>query len=285
MVSASNVWFLSATTRKETPKIMKFFKTRNHNFDLNKRTYVMGILNVTPDSFSDGGKYLSPEKAIERALKIQKEGADILDVGAQSTRPGFTKISPKEEWRRLEPVLEGISEKIHIPISIDTFYAEVAEKAIKYGVTIINDVSGCSDDKMFLLARIYSCGMIIVHNSANIQYIRNFFESKLQRALEIGVDHNQICFDPGIGFNKSRSQDIRVIKDLENIKIEDNAILLGVSRKRTVAYLSDQERMDKRLSGTVALNTFAQIHGADILRVHDVEEAVSAVKTVDRLIY
>lgn len=264
---------------------MKFFKTRDHNFDLNKRTYVMGILNVTPDSFSDGGKYISPEKAIKRALRIQKEGADILDVGAQSTRPGFKKIPPKEEWNRLEPVLKGISGKINIPISIDTFYAEVAEKALQYGVTIINDVSGCSDDKMFQLARMHSCGMIIVHNSADVQHIRDFFESKLQRALKIGVDREQLCFDPGIGFNKSRSQDIRVVRNLGNLKIDDNAILLGVSRKRTVALLSEQENMDKRLSGTVALDTFAQINGANILRVHDVEEAVSAVKTVDKLIH
>lgn len=244
----------------------------------------MGILNVTPDSFSDGGKYISPEKAFERALEIQNEGADILDIGAQSTRPGFNVISADQEWNRLEPVLKKLSEKITIPISIDTFYPEVAEKAIEYGADIINDVSGCQNDNMFKVAQNFSSGIIIVHSDPKNPDVKKFFESKLRIASDFGVQSSQICFDPGIGFNKTRNQDAELIMNLENVKIKDTAMLVGISKKRIIASLSENEKIENRLAGTVAVNTFAQLHGANILRVHDIKEAVSAAKAVDKLI-
>lgn len=244
----------------------------------------MGILNITPDSFSDGGRYFSPEKAIGRALEIESEGADIIDIGAQSTRPSFQKISSDEEWDRLSLALRQICNIVKIPVSIDTFYPEVAKKSLKCGAEIINDVSGFTNEKMFTVAAEYKCGIIITHSNSDIENIKKFFKSKTDQAVKFGIDKHNLCFDPGIGFEKSRTQDTKIIQNIKNLKIDGNAILIGASKKRTVGYLSESENVSQRLAGTIAINSYAQMQGANILRVHDVRESVQAAKCIDKLL-
>jgi len=244
----------------------------------------MGILNITPDSFSDGGKYISPEKAFEKALAIENFGADIIDIGAQSTRPGYKKISPSEEWDRLSPVLGEICKSVKIPVSIDTFYPEVAKKALNLGAEIINDVSGFASPEMFKLVSEYSCGAVIMHSGKNVHDIKNFFNFKLRESARYGVAPENICFDPGIGFGKNREQDLWVLQNIKRIKTADNALLIGASKKRIVGYLSGSENVSDRTLGTIAAHLYAQISGANILRVHDVKEAVETSKCIDKLI-
>lgn len=263
---------------------MSFFKTNRTSFDLSKKTYIMGILNITPDSFSDGGKYISAEKALKKALEIESLGADIIDIGAQSTRPGYRKISPKEEWGRLSPVLKEICESVKVPVSIDTFYPEVAKKALDMGAEIINDVSGFESPEMFKLVAEYSCGAVIMHSGENVHGIKNFFGLKLGEAIRHGIDPENICFDPGIGFGKNREQDLWVLQNIKNIRAENNALLIGASKKRIVGYLSENEDVSNRTLGTIAVDLYAQMRGANILRVHDVKEAVETSKCIDKLI-
>lgn len=244
----------------------------------------MGILNITPDSFSDGGKYILAENALKKALEIENLGADIIDIGAQSTKPGYKKISHEEEWSRLSPVLGEICKSVKIPVSIDTFYPEVAKKALHLGVEIINDVSGFESHEMFKLMAQYSCGAVIMHSGENVSNIKNFFSIKLGEAIHYGVSADNICFDPGIGFGKNREQDLWILQNIKNIKIKNNALLIGASKKRIVEYLSGSKNVSNRTLGTVAVDLYAQINGANILRVHDVKEAVETSRCIDKLI-
>lgn len=237
----------------------------------------MGILNLTPDSFSDGGKWNSFEKAIARAEEIEQEGADFLDIGAQSTRPGYEAVSADEEWNRLEKVIKVIKNKVKIPVSVDTFYPEVAEKAAYYGADIINDITGCENNRMFEIAKTYNCGIVINHNYETLD-IKSFFEKKLSQATEYNIKPCQICFDPGIGFKKNRVQDGYIIKNLQKFKLPQNPILVGVSRKRIVGECCGNPPPCERMPGTIAANTIAVLNGADIVRVHDVKESVQALK-------
>ena len=259
------------------------FKTKNKTFDLAKKTLIMGILNVTPDSFSDGGKYNSVNSAVERALKIQREGADILDIGGQSTRPGFIKISPEEEFKRLEKVLLSLNGKIKIPISIDTFYPEVAEKCISIGAEIINDVSGTTNKKMIDIAKNHRCGLVITHNANNID-IKNFFQKKLDECLDLGLEKDYVCFDPGIGFSKNQDQDAYIIRNLKDLRLESNAILVGLSRKRVIGVNCGNPPPEERVFGTVAADTLCINQGANIIRVHDVAAAVQAARVTDGIL-
>lgn len=259
------------------------FKTKNKSFNLAEKTLVMGILNVTPDSFSDGGKYNSVNCAVERALKIQIEGADILDIGGQSTRPGFVKISPEEEFKRLEKVLLSLNGKIKIPISIDTFYPEVAEKCISIGAEIINDVSGTTNKKMIDIAKNHKCALIITHNENNID-IKNFFQNKLNECLGLGLEKDYVCFDPGIGFSKNQDQDAYIIRNLKNLRLENSAILVGLSRKRVIGVNCGNPSPEERIFGTVAANTLCINQGANIIRVHDVAAAVQAARVTDGIL-
>ena len=192
---------------------MTEFYAAGKRFPLN-RTYVMGILNVTPDSFSDGGKYFDPEKAVRHAVEMEAQGVDIVDIGGQSTRPGSVRISPEEEWARIENVVKSVAEKTNLAISIDTFYPEVAEKALKAGAHIINDVTGFAPE-MWRAVENTDCGCIVMHpgdpddlNGAGgdiLERVRAFFEKKTAEAEQHGVNKNRLCFDPGIGFGKTLS--------------------------------------------------------------------------------
>lgn len=240
----------------------------------------MGILNLTPDSFSDGGKWNSIEKAIYRAQEIENQGADFLDIGAQSTRPGYSEIDERQEWERLGKILKLIRSKVKIPISIDTFYPSVARKAMEYGVDIINDIKGCENQEMFDIATQYDCGIIINHNFGSLN-IKNFFKRKLSQASEYGIKPSKICFDPGIGFNKTRYQDAYIIKHLREIKIPQCALLIGTSRKRLIGACCGNPPPVHRMPGTIASNTIALLNGANIIRVHDVKESVQGLKVTE----
>ena len=235
---------------------------------------LMAILNVTPDSFSDGGLYFSPEAAITRALELERGGADILDIGAQSTRPGCEIISPEEEWRRLRPVLEGLQEKVSIPISIDTFYPQVAEESLKLGALIVNDVSGVVCEEMAGVVERYDATWVLMHNQggadAEGQYedvvtqVREALEEMAARAMALGVEKEKLWLDPGIGFGKSNEDNLRLLANLERAKVPGFSLLMGVSRKRVTGGTQ---------AGTIAAQVAAQWGGADILRTHDVAGA------------
>lgn len=260
---------------------MNIFKVGKYSIDLENKTRVMGIVNVTPDSFSDGGVYFSPENAIKRAFEIQKLGADIIDIGAQSTRPGFVKISAEEEMDRLYPVFEKLKNQINIPISVDTFYPEVAKTALELGVSIINDVSGFSEE-MFKVASKSNCGIIIMHSGKDIN-IKKFFQKKISEAYKFGISKERICLDPGIGFSEDRTQDRRMINNLDKFKIKGTAMLIGISRKRVISEFLENKDNVSKLPCTIAANTIAIDRGANIIRVHDVKEAIFASKIVDAI--
>lgn len=262
---------------------MSIFNAGKYNFPLGKKTYVMGILNVTPDSFSDGGKWNSKEKALKHALEMAKDGADIIDIGAQSTRPGCVRISAEEELSRLLPILECINKELDVPISVDTFYPEVAKAALKQGATIINDVNGFADDRMFSLMRDSDCGCVIMHGGSN-QKMANFFKNTMAKLRQNQIDKSRVCLDPGVGFGKSHKENLYAIKNLREYKIEEVAMLVGASRKRVVGNCCGDPPFSNRLSGTIAAHSIAIANGADIIRVHDVKEAVQAAKVADAIL-
>ena len=246
---------------------------------------LMAILNVTPDSFSDGGMYFSPDAAITRARTLERQGADILDIGAQSTRPGCKVISPEEEWARLRPVLEGLRGKLGIPISIDTFYPEVAREALKLDANMINDVSGIVSEEMAWVVRQYNAGWVLMHNQggadAEGQYddvvskVRMALEEMAQQAVALGVKKERLCLDPGIGFGKSNEDNLRLLANLERVRAPGFTLLVGVSRKRVTGGTQ---------AGTTAAQVLAQCGGADILRTHDVVQAGQAANFVHNIL-
>ena len=262
---------------------MNFFNCGSYSLDLNKKVYIMGILNVTPDSFSDGGLFLNPKEAIKHAINMQNDGVDIIDIGAQSTRPGHTKISAKKEWERLEPVLMELKNIIKIPISVDTFYPEVAKKALDLGASIINDVTGFRDNKMWDIASYSDCGCIIMHDGP-YNTTKRFFKESLAKAQSYGIDKSRICLDPGIGFGKDLNDNINIIKNLKDLKIDSVPLLMALSKKSFIGKICDEIPTSERLPGTIVANSISIMNGANIIRVHDVKEAVTATQVLKALI-
>ena len=246
-----------------------------YRFTLNT-PQIMGILNVTPDSFSDGGAYLSPEAAVERAAAIEREGADILDIGAQSTRPGHAPVAPEEELRRLLPVLDALMGRIQIPVSVDTFYPQVAQAALARGAVIVNDVSGVVSREMAEVVTKFGAGWVLMHHgSGTVAEVRDNLRAMVDQAMGYGLAKEQLCVDPGIGFGTTREEDRARLAHTGEIKIEGMAYLVGASRKRVTGEGAPPE---DRLAGTVAAHTIAQLGGADILRAHDVAAARQAAE-------
>lgn len=268
------------------------YKFGNITYDLNSRTFIMGILNVTPDSFSDAGKYLKLEDAILRAKQIESEGADFIDIGGQSTRPGAVEIPAEEELNRVIPVLKTLSKEIKIPMSIDTYRSEVAGEALKHGALIVNDISALNFDKdMAKVISRYKATAILMHikgtprdMQVNPEYhdliaeVLTYLENGMWKANVEGID--QIIIDPGIGFGKSVEHNLHLIKNMYEFKKLDCPIMLGISRKSLIGKI-DGSNINERLSGTIALNTISILNGVNILRVHDVKEALRAARIVD----
>ena len=256
------------------------------------RPLVMGILNVTPDSFSDGGRFDTPATAAAHATAMVAAGADILDIGAQSTRPGATPLSAEEEWTRLEPCLKAVAAVCDRPLSVDTFHPEVAARALAAGAHIINDISGGEQNGMAAVAAQYGAGLICMRpgdpSVRDIPADRVLAEAAayFQRALTLadaaGLPREALCLDVGVGFGSSPAGDLALIARLRDI-LPPVPVLVGASRKRVVADVCGDLPATERLPGTIALHTVALWNGAHVLRVHDVAQAVQAAKMVAAL--
>lgn len=257
----------------------------------------MGVLNVTPDSFSDGNKFFECGAAVDRGIQMASEGADIIDVGGESTRPGAEPVSADGELERVIPVIKQLRAKIDIPISIDTSKSEVANAALDAGASIVNDVTaGRADDQMLSLAAKQKAAVILMHMQGephtmqkNPQYgdvvreVADFFRQQYSRALECGVDPMRLAFDPGIGFGKTLEHNLSLLKNLKQLSVHDRPVGVGVSRKSFLGKLTGSNEMGDRLAPTIALTAILRSRGADILRVHDVKENVAALRTVERV--
>lgn len=250
----------------------------------------MGILNITPDSFSDGGRFFSTERAVDGALAMEADGADLIDVGAESTRPGAAEVGSEEEWNRLSRVLPGLLNSVNIPLSVDTYKAEVAELAIRAGVRVVNDVWGLQrDPDMAGLIASTGVGAVLMHNQNGQEYpgpvaerILRFFDKSLELATAAGIREEQIVLDPGIGFGKSPEQNLQVMSDLAKLKSLGFPLLLGVSRKSVIGRVLDLPA-DERTEGTIALNVLGIASGVDIIRVHDVQPNLRAARMSDAI--
>jgi dihydropteroate synthase len=279
----------------------KVFKLKlpSRTLILGKRTLVMGVLNVTPDSFSDGSKFYAEEHAIAHALHMESAGADLIDIGAESTRPGSEGISAKEEWKRLLPVLGGLRRLLKIPISIDTQKAEVAETALDAGAELINDISGLrSDPRIAEVAARRRVPLILMHMRGEPRtmqkgpFARDVIEDVLQGlrksvaiARKVGVAKSQIILDPGIGFGKSFAQNYGVLQKLPQLAKLGYPLLVGTSRKgflgATLARNGKPASPEERIWGTAATVTASILNGAHIVRVHDVAEMVQVARVAD----
>ena len=268
---------------------MKKISCGNKEIILGERTLVMGILNVTPDSFSDGGKYNNLDSAMEQAEKLISEGADIIDVGGESTRPGHTQITSEEEISRVVPIIEKISKNLDTIISIDTYKYDVAKEAIKVGANIINDIWGLQYDngEMAELVKKSNLPLIAMHNQNDEVYnkdimliLREFFEKTFKIADKYGIDRDTIILDPGLGFGKNVEQNIEVLSRLNELK-DMGSILLGASKKRFIGKLLNDLPFDERVEGTVATTVIGIERGVDIVRVHNVLENKRACLVAD----
>ncbi|MEK3764218.1 dihydropteroate synthase [Solibacillus sp. FSL K6-4121] len=273
--------------------MLENYKTLTLNgieLDFTKETFVMGILNVTPDSFSDGGKFNSVEKAVAQAKKMVADGAKIIDVGGESTRPGYTRISDEEEIARVVPVIQALLKEVQAIISIDTYKSNVARAAIEAGAHIINDIWGAkADPEMAKVAAELNVPIILMHNRENNQY-NNFFNDymadmheSIEIAKEAGVRDEHIFLDPGIGFVKSLSESIETMQRLDELVALGYPVLLATSRKRMIGSVLDLP-VDERVEGTAATCAFGVQKGCHIMRVHDVKEVARTVKMMDALV-
>lgn len=248
------------------------WKCRDKKIEYGNKILIMGIVNVTPDSFSDGGEHFSVSDAVSCAIQLEKDGADIIDIGAQSTRPDHTPVTDKEEWSRLEPVLNALKGKLSVPISVDTYFPFVAENALKSGADIINDVSGVVSQNMAKIVKNEGAGWIIMHNGpATPDDVKSFFEKSIDACLNFGIEKNQLCFDMGIGFAKNYDENMTLLANVSKYKIDGYPLLLGTSRKRVIGQGSNQENPKERIYGNIAADTAAILGGVDIVRVHDVK--------------
>ena len=249
---------------------------------------IMGILNITPDSFSDGGEFNGLSSALERLNNLYEEGADIIDIGACSTAPNNTIISVDEELKRLE-ILPELVKNAKVPLSIDTFRPEVARFALENGVSIINDESGVFNSAMAEVVKEYNAGWIFMHTGGKsskeeakyengvVEDVLSFFDDIKKRAIDFGVNEAALCYDCGIGFGKKRNDDIELLKNCK-ILSQYSPLLIGVSRKRVIGEITGQQNPRDRVAGSVAAAVCCARNGAGILRVHDVKETVDALK-------
>lgn len=269
------------------------WKLKQREIVLGERTLLMGVLNVTPDSFSDGGQYADPDRAFARAIELEEQGAHILDIGAESTKPGSQRISEAEELRRLIPVLKRLRGKLSIPISVDTYKSGVAEKALEHGAEIINDPSGILLDlQLPKVVTKYDAGLIINHMRGNpetwaklpplkdlMRTISIDLEAAIHRTRQSGVQKHQLVIDPGLGFGKRREQNSQIIANLGLLKTFDLPILVGPSRK---LFLKKEEAQDTEFATAAAVSA-SILNGAHIVRVHDVKRMKAVADVVDTI--
>jgi dihydropteroate synthase len=275
-----------------------FIKTSQRKIFLENRPLIMGILNITPDSFSDGGKYFSPEKAADHAIEMQEQGADIIDIGGESTRPGSLPVTDDGELERVLPVFKILSGRLKIPISIDTSKSAVAEACLGEGAEIVNDVSGLRfDPRLVSIAAAAGAAVVIMHTKsaprvmqvdteyeALLDDIASYIKTGISKAVEAGVPDESIIIDPGIGFGKTKEQNLTILKNLDYFKALGHPVLIGASRKSFIGATLNVD-ITERKEGTLAVDALVTWKGADIIRTHDVlatrrvVEMVRAVET------
>ncbi len=315
LISFDQIELISRNSKKIIPikeiyKLPKFLKKQINsdlknitlkkknfsNFNFQKIPNIMGVLNLTPDSFSDGGKFNKKNKAVQHANQMMKSGANIIDVGGESTRPGSKTISSKLEWNRINKTLKSICKKI--PVSLDTRKSEIIERAIKLNIKLINDVSGLSYDKETIdVLKKHKIPFIIQHSQGtpeNMQKrpsyeyelldIYDFFENKIKFLRSIGINHKKIIIDPGIGFGKNLKHNMNLISNISIFHTLGFPVLVGNSRKRFIKELSGKNDSTNRTGGTIASTLYLMMQGVQILRIHDVNETVQAIKVFKELI-
>ncbi|MDF2592024.1 MAG: dihydropteroate synthase [Clostridia bacterium] len=262
-----------------------------YTFEFGKRTYIMGILNVTPDSFSDGGDFVDIEVAVRHAKQMVADGADIIDIGGESTRPGFDEVTAEQELERVIPVIERLVKEIDVPISIDTYKAAVADKAIEAGAVIINDIWGMQKDpKMPEVVAKHQVPVIIMHNQHGTKYngdimeeISIFLRHSIELGLKAGIKLENMILDPGIGFGKTSEQNVIVMARMGELNDLGCSILLGTSRKSFIGKILGLVPKE-RVEGTVATTVMGIMQGADIVRVHDIKENLRAARVTDAVV-
>ena len=273
----------------------KQLRLRKHSLELGKRTLIMGILNITPDSFSGDGIYDNPRKAIACALRMAKEGASIIDVGGESTRPRSDAVNAKEELRRVIPVVKGLVEH-NVPIAVDTYKPEVAREVLQLGADMINDITGLRNPKMAELIAEYEAGAVIMHMKGEpktmqenptyersvMEEVKDFLASRIVVAEEANINPESIVIDPGIGFGKTVNHNLEIIRNLASLKDLSKPVMVGPSRKSFVGKILDLP-VEQRLEGTLAAVVASVINGADIVRVHDVQECSRAIRITDAI--
>ena len=290
---------LSKSLRKTIIFDLKKITLKNKNFsnlNFQKLPNIMGVLNLTPDSFSDGGKFNKTSKGIKHTFEMIRDGANLIDVGGESTRPGSKTVNSKNEWNRIYRILSAVCKKV--PVSLDTRKSEIMEKGIKLGVKIINDVSGLNFDKKTLdILKKYQIPFVIQHSKGtpeNMQInptyknelldIYDFFDMKIKTLRSIGIKHNNIILDPGIGFGKNLKHNMTLIHNISIFHSLGFPILVGNSRKSFVKKLSGKNDSNLRIGGTMASSIYLMMQGVQILRIHDVNEIVQGVKVFKKII-
>ena len=265
-------------------------KIGTYDFDIDNDCYIMGILNVTPDSFSDGGKWNQLDRALKRTEEMIKEGAALIDIGGESTRPGFVTVSDQEEIERVAPVIEAVKKSFDIPVSLDTYKYEVAKAGIAAGADLINDIWGLKkDEKMAGLIADTNVACCLMHNRKDMDYT-NFLDDVtidmdeiMTIAKKAGISKDKIMLDPGVGFAKTREQNLEVIQQLDKFLQWDVPVLLGTSRKSVIGLTLDLP-VDERVEGTIATTVVGRMKGAAFFRVHDVKENVRALKMTEAIL-
>ncbi len=271
------------------------------NYDLNKKTLIMGILNVTPDSFSDGGEYNSIDSAIKHAKNMVKDGSDIIDIGGESTRPGAKKISSEEELKRILPVVKKLSREIKIPISVDTYKSKVARECLNSGASMINDITALKgDNRLADVVKEYKVPICLMHMKGTpknmqknptysdvIKEIKDFLNKRSKYAIKKGISKNKIIIDPGLGFGKRTGNGIedncKILANISEFKKLGFPVLIGASRKTFIGNISGKNKLkpSERLQGSIASAIISAMNGANILRVHDVKETRLALDLLD----
>ncbi len=298
-LSIKEINTLPKLIKRQVKKDLKTLTTKKKDFanlNFSKIPNIMGILNLTPDSFSDGGKFNKMNKGIIKAHQMFKFGASIIDIGGESTRPGAKTINSKTEWKRIHKTLKSICKKI--PVSLDTRKSEIMEKGIKLGIKIINDVSGLEyDDKSINILNKYKTPFVIQHSQGNPETMQNnptygnelldiydFFEEKIKFLRSIGIKHNKIIIDPGIGFGKNLKHNMNLIRHISIFHTLGFPVLVGNSRKKFIKELSGKNDTKNRIGGTVASSLYLMMQGVQILRIHDVKEIRQGIKVFKELI-
>ena len=298
IISINKINSLPNEIKIKIKKDIKLIVKRKKNFkhlNLKNTPNIMGILNITPDSFSDGGMFVKNNLAKNQLDFLFKSGADLVDVGGESTRPGSKAVNSKIEWNRIKKILKNIKNKT---ISLDTRKAEIMEKAIKLGVKIINDVSGLNyDERSKYILKKYNTPFVLQHSLGNPDVMQNnpkyknvlldiydFFEEKIKLLRKIGINHDNIILDPGIGFGKNLKHNMTIIKNISIYHSLGLPILLGISRKKFIKELSINNDSSLRIGGTISSSIFAMMQGVQILRVHDVNEVNQSIKVFKELI-